>query len=156
MLRCPVAAEHLLTEVAPGLWQCQECSDESGGHPWALSFVEEDEGDVSAMSVTWQPETGDYTVAQVRWRVGPTGRRLPTSLRTGDVGVVSSPADIPHLPTPVTCPPGTSVVLKTGMFSSALGEKLVLKAARVGRSAAGSSPSPAGARFPHRRKTSGR
>lgn len=155
MLKCPISAQHGLVEIADGLFQCQEC----GAGPtefWALYNVEIDGDVVGALSATWRPDLECYVLAILSWTIDTRGcRESRDALHSSLMGYASSASELARAALPARSPDLQLLRLRSGMFSSPLGEKLVRKGGRAGRSGAESSPPESAESSPRRRRRSG-
>lgn len=155
MLKCPVTAQHALVEIADGLFQCPEC----GAGPtefWALSNVEVDDDVIGALCITWRPDLECYVLAMLSWAIDERGCRVGgRELHSLLMGYASTASELQETALPARSTDSTLLRLRSGMFNSPLGEKLVRKGGRGGKSEGASSPSESGESSPRRRRRAG-
>lgn len=104
-MNCPIRPNHRMTEVAPGLFQCQHCGygpSQTGYRPfWALSNVEQIGDTVDATSTRWDPVLDCYVMTGVTFRVDDAGGCLPDTFMEGEALFLSTAKELEDAPLPV-------------------------------------------------------
>jgi hypothetical protein len=133
-LRCPIKSDHLMIEVAEGLFQCPHCGygpSQTGYRSyWALSNIETTRNIIAATSIRWSRALDCYVMSEISWEVDGSGYKIPQSFNEVGAVILSTKDELNSFPLPVVIRakgkwdfPEAKPTLKAGMFSSLLGPK---------------------------------